>query len=58
LPSQSPTTGTLYDNKAMRGLAASSGYAIGANREDARLVKLEKRLSAWTAPPNAKLLAA
>ena len=49
---------TLYDNKAMRGLAASSGYAIGANREDARLVKLEKQLSAWTAPPNAKLLAA
>jgi len=49
---------TLYDNKAMRGLAASSGYAIGANREDARLVKLEKQLSARTAPPNAKLLAA
>jgi acetyltransferase len=41
---------TLYANKAMRGLAARSGYAVSANREDARLVKLEKQLSAWTAP--------
>ncbi|MGN6748626.1 MAG: GNAT family N-acetyltransferase [Xanthobacteraceae bacterium] len=36
---------TLYDNRAMRGLAASRGYAIRANREDARLVKLEKQMS-------------
>jgi acetyltransferase len=49
---------TLYDNKAMRGLATSSGYTIRANREDARLIKLEKKLSAWTALPNAELLAA
>jgi acetyltransferase len=49
---------TLYDNKAMRGLATSSGYAVRANREDARLVKLEKQLSAWTAPPNVQQSAA
>ncbi len=49
---------TLYDNKAMRGLAASSGYTLKANREDARLVKLEKQLSPWTAPPNDQPLAA
>ena len=40
---------TLYDNKAMRRLAVRSGYAVKANRDDARLVKLEKELSAWTA---------
>ncbi len=49
---------TLYDNKAMRGLAASRGYTLSANREDARLVKLEKQLSAWTRPPNDQPLAA
>jgi acetyltransferase len=49
---------TLYDNKAMRGLAASCGFAMRANREDARLVKLEKQLSAWTTPPNDQPLAA
>jgi acetyltransferase len=49
---------TLYDNKAMRGLAARSGYAVKANHDDARLVKLEKQLSAWTAPTNDQRLAA
>jgi acetyltransferase len=49
---------TLYDNKAMRGLATSSGYAVRANREDGRLVKLDKQLSAWTAPPNVQQSAA
>jgi len=49
---------TLYDNKAMRGLAASIGYAASANREDARLVRLEKQLSALTAPPNVQQFAA
>ena len=48
---------TLYDNKAMRGLAANSGYTVRANREDARLVKLEKQLSAVT-PPKVQQLAA
>jgi acetyltransferase len=41
---------THYDNKAMRGLAVRSGYAVKANRNDARLVKLEKNLSASIAP--------
>jgi acetyltransferase len=49
---------TLYDNKAMRGLAASSGYAVRANREDARLVKLEKQLSPWTPSPHVQQVAA
>ena len=40
---------TLYDNKAMLGLAARSGYGLKANREDARLVRLEKKLSGSTA---------
>ena len=49
---------TLYDNKAMLGLAIRSGYALSANPEDARLVKLQKSLSAWTAPANVPQLAA
>jgi len=49
---------TLYDNKAMLGLAARSGYAIRMNPADARLVKLEKQLSAWMAPPNGQQMAA
>ena len=49
---------TLYDNKAMRGLATSSGYAVRANREDGRLVKLDKQLSASMAPPNVQQSAA
>ncbi len=49
---------TLYDNKAMRGLAASSGYTLSANREDARLVKLEKQLSHRAALRNVQQLAA
>jgi hypothetical protein len=49
---------TLYDNKAMRALAASSGYTVRANREDARLIKLEKQLSASPPPPNVQQLAA
>ena len=48
----------LYDNKAMRGLAVSSGYAVTANPKDARLVKLEKQVSAWTPPPNVQQVAA
>ena len=48
---------THYDNKAMRALAASSGYTVKANREDARLVRLEKQLSAVT-PPKVQQLAA
>src|SRR6202040_1956398 len=40
---------TLYDNKAMRRLAARNGYAVKTNHDDARLVKLEKQLSVWTA---------
>jgi acetyltransferase len=50
---------TLYDNKKMRNLAISSGYAATANPKDARLVKLEKQVSAWTAaPPNVQQAAA
>ena len=49
---------TLYDNKAMRGLAAKSGYAVRANPEDARLVKLEKEVSALTALPSEQQFAA
>lgn len=49
---------TLYDNKAMRGLAASRGYALRANREDARLVKLEKQLSHPAALRNVQQFAA
>ena len=32
----------LFANKAMLGLAAHSGYALKTNRDDARLVRLEK----------------
>jgi acetyltransferase len=49
---------TLYGNKAMLGLAARRGYAISMNPKDARLVRLEKRLSASTASPTADPLAA
>jgi acetyltransferase len=49
---------TLYDNKAMRGLAASHGYTMRANREDARLVKLEKQLITQAAPRNVQQFAA
>jgi len=49
---------TLYDNKAMRGLAASCGYAVGANCADARLVTLEKQLSPWTPSPHVQPVAA
>ena len=40
----------LFANKAMLGLAAHGGYALKTNRDDARLVRLEKKLSAATAP--------
>jgi len=49
---------TLYDNKAMLGLAARSGYAIRMNPGDAKLVRLEKKLSASTASPTVRPLAA
>jgi acetyltransferase len=39
----------LFANKAMLGLAAHSGYALKTNRDDARLVRLEKQLSAAAA---------
>jgi GNAT superfamily N-acetyltransferase len=48
---------TLYDNKAMRGLAVSTGYAVTANAKDARLVRLQKQVSASTAS-NVKQVAA
>lgn len=39
---------TLYDNKPMRVLAVRNGYAVTINHEDARLVRLEKKLRpAW-----------
>jgi len=49
---------TLYDNKAMLGLAARSGYAIRMNPGDVRLVRLEKKLSASTASSTVRPLAA
>jgi hypothetical protein len=49
---------TLYGNKAMLRLAARSGYAVRANPEDARLVKLEKQLSASTSRPKLHQFAA
>ena len=49
---------TLYGNKAMLRLAASSGYAVRANPDDARLVKLEKQLSASTPRPKLHQFAA
>jgi GNAT superfamily N-acetyltransferase len=49
---------TLHDNKAMLGLAARSGYAIRTNREDARLVRLEKKLNVSTASLTVHPLAA
>jgi acetyltransferase len=48
----------LFVNKAMLGLAARSGYAVKANRDDARLVRLEKKLSASIAPLTVDPLAA
>jgi acetyltransferase len=36
---------TLVLNKAMIGLAARTGYAVSANREDATLARLEKSLA-------------
>jgi acetyltransferase len=48
----------LFVNKAMLRLAACSGYAVKANRDDARLVRLEKKLSASIAPLTVDPLAA
>jgi acetyltransferase len=47
---------TLYDNKPMRALAARNGYALTMNHEDARLVRLEKKLR--PASPTVRPLAA
>ena len=41
---------TLLTNRAMIGLAARTGYAVRANRDDATLARLEKSLSP-SAPP-------
>ena len=49
---------THYDNKAMRALAVRSGYEVQTNRNDARLVRLEKRLNAPGASPTVDPLAA
>jgi acetyltransferase len=49
---------TLYDNKPMLRLAVRSGYALKMNREDARLVGLEKRLHVWSPSPTGHRLAA
>ena len=49
---------TLFANKAMLRLAARSGYAVRTNREDARLVRLEKKLSPSIAPLTVDPLAA
>jgi hypothetical protein len=48
---------TLFANKAMLRLAARSGYAVRTSREDARLVRLEKRLSPSIAPLTFETLA-
>jgi acetyltransferase len=49
---------TLYDNKAMLRLAVHSGYAVKMNREDAGLVRLEKKLNPSTVPLTVRPLAA
>jgi acetyltransferase len=49
---------TLYANKPMLGLAARSGYAMKMIPGDARLVRLEKKLSVSTASPTIHPLAA
>ena len=49
---------TLLVNKAMIGLAARTGYAVRANREDAALARLEKSLSPSAAPLAVQPLAA
>lgn len=41
---------THLANRAMFGLAARAGYAVKANREDAMLARLEKRLALSPAP--------
>ena len=41
---------TLIANKAMIGLAACTGYIVRANRDDAKLAKLEKILMSLSAP--------
>ena len=49
---------TLLVNKAMIGLAARTGYAVRANREDAALARLEKSLTPSAAPLAVQPLAA
>jgi acetyltransferase len=49
---------TLLVNKAMIGLAARTGYAVRANREDAALARLEKSLTPSAAPLPVQPLAA
>jgi acetyltransferase len=49
---------TLLANRAMIGLAAQTGYAVRASREDATLARLEKNLTPSTAPLPVQPLAA
>ena len=49
---------TLLANRAMITLAARTGYAVTASREDARLARLEKRLTPPAAPLPIQPLAA
>jgi acetyltransferase len=49
---------TLFANGPMIRLAARTGYAARANREDAALARLEKSLSPSGAPRSAHPLAA
>ena len=49
---------TLLVNKAMIGLAARTGYAVRANREDSALARLEKSLTPSAAPLPVQPLAA
>jgi acetyltransferase len=49
---------TLLANRAMIGLAAHTGYAVRASREDARLARLEKNLTPSAAPLPVQPLAA
>ncbi len=49
---------TLITNRPMQKLAARAGYAIGASREDAALLRLEKVLAGQVGAPSLRPLAA
>ena len=48
----------MVANSAMIGLATRAGYTVRANREDATLARLEKKLDPLAAPPSVHPLAA